>query len=50
MHVDDTGHSTEWILISLEALELAEKVQDNSMVLSYLPSFSMKMEWSVDQA
>lgn len=38
------GYLTEWILISLEALELAEKVQDNSMVLNFLTRFSMKME------
>lgn len=42
--VDDVGHSTEGIPISLEALELAEKVQDNSLVLNYLLSFSMEME------
>lgn len=51
MDVDDVGHSTEGIPISLEALELAEKVQDNSLVLNYLLSFSMEMEWrGMDQA
>lgn len=34
------GHSTAWIPISLEGLELAEKAQDNSLVLNYLLSFS----------
>lgn len=29
MDVGDMGHSTEWILISLQDPELAEKVQDS---------------------
>lgn len=36
--------STEGIPTSLEVLELAEKVEENSLVLNYLLSFSMEME------
>lgn len=39
------GHSTERIPISLEGPELAEKAQDNSLVLNYLLSFS-PWKWS----
>ena len=45
MDVDDMGHSTEWMLISLEVLESAGEVQDNGMVFkTFLPSYPMKME------
>ena len=45
MDVDDMGHSTEWMLISLEVLEPAGEVQDNGMVFkTFLPSYPMKME------
>ena len=50
MDVDDMGHSTEWILISLEVLEPAGEAQDNGMVFqNFLPSYSTKMEWRIDQ-
>ena len=45
MDVDDMGHSTGWMLISLEVLEPAGEVQNNGIVFkNFLPSFSMKME------